>query len=105
MLRADWLGVEDGKVGTHITQPQQCHLPSGAADGQWLPSSFSASGKKQEKKAGYQVPIPLSIALPHAMPQSTKDLQPCQGDGFSQDGQLDTQFVPKPAALKEEAPC
>lgn len=56
---------------------------------------------KNKTKAGYQVPIPLSIALPHAMPQSTKGLQ----DGSSQDGQLDIQLVPKPAALKEEAPC
>lgn len=80
VLRAAWLGMGDGKVGTHIPQPQQCHVPSGAADGQWLPSSFSASGRKDKRKEGYQVPIPLSIALPHAMPQSTKGLQPCQGD-------------------------
>lgn len=32
--------------------PQQCHIPSGAADGQWLPSFFSASGRNKTK-TGY----------------------------------------------------
>lgn len=91
-------------VGTYLVQPQQYHVPSGAADGQWLPSFFSASGSN-ERKAGYKVSIPVSIPFCHTTPQSAKDLQPCQRLGSSQDVQLDTQLVPKLAALKEEAPC
>lgn len=65
MLRTGWPGMGDGMVGTHLAQPQQCHVPSGAADGQWLPSFFSASGRN-ERKAGYQVSLPLSVPFPHA---------------------------------------
>lgn len=57
---------------------QQCHLPSGAAAGQWLPSSFSV-GRKNDRK-GYSVYIPPYISFPHTTPQ------------------LDTHLVPKPAS-------
>lgn len=100
MPRAGWLGMGDGMVGKHLAQPQQCNVPSGAADGQWLPSFFSASGRN-ERKASYQVPIPLSIPLPHRIPQSAEDPQPCQGVGSSQNVQLDMQLVPKPAAKRQ----
>lgn len=42
-----WMG--DGLVGTHHAQAQQCHVPSGAAAGRWLPSSFSVGGKNENK--------------------------------------------------------
>lgn len=45
--KCQWL--DERWVGTHLTQPQQCHVPSGAAAGQWLPSSFSAAGKNENK--------------------------------------------------------
>lgn len=67
----------DGTVGTQLAQ--QCHLPSGAAAGQWLPSSFSV-GRKNDRKEGYGVYIPPCVSFPHTTPR------------------LDPHLVPKPAS-------
>lgn len=75
-------------------------LPTGSG----CPPFFLQVGGMREKQVT-KCPFPFLSPSPMQPCQSTEDLQPWQGSGSSRDRQLDTQLVPKPVALKEEAPC